>query len=1700
MKKISSLMLALILCLMGILPYGNQAQAAAALLPQPMKQPIAVRNLGFSGIDPLTNRYFLKAGDTGYLRVEFEAGGYVFCHRDSILTAQSVGSTKTSQMIFRIPSTPQNYKDYLPDFVYKVEASDASGRLTLVQGPELCYTNGKLDNAWHSFSDYRTYFSDGTSMDNVTYFKSLLKEEVYIDNDAPKITFGQTSNPSYKNSHAVTITTTDLPAEGTVKTYYKWTQNAAPPAPADINSSIASGTAAPDPAGNGTYYLHAKAVDIVGHQTISSAGPFYYDHEPPTITFDQTSNMTYKKSHAVTVTAADTPNGGTPALYYAWKSDPFPLAAEEITTSMLSGAPALDPTGTGFFYLHAKAVDAAGNAATGSVGPFAYDHTTPTITITPLSGVAKTSHSLTYAFYDHHSGARQLSYEWFKDGVSYSTGTTAAGTGTLNVPNSVEGSYKLKATVTDVNDNVEAIETSAYIIDKSPPAVTFSELGNSTPAVQRQVNVTLQEAKGTLGQASYLWSASVAVPSSGAPEWTSFFNGAGSKTSHTATIPSPSGANNTMYLHIKTADSAGNVGYATTTKGFVLDNTKPTAAFSKTSTTSYSNSVTTTLNLSDNVTTAIGHFVIKYIVTDQAATNGDDTGWSTSTSGSFTIAGKSGTYYIHAKVYDQAGNWQLVRGGPYLLDSVAPTGTIEIPAEQTNNKGVPVELTASDIHGPLDMRLSVNGGSTWGSWEPFASAKTVTIPETEGTRTISVQYRDAAGNISQTYSDTVIYDVTKPIAVKITYSTTQLTNQSVTATLQASDNLTAAGDIDVLNLSGFSYEFQANGTYTFVFRDKAGNENSAVATVTWIDKTKPQIQFSSEGVSDKRKSASSVISATDNVSGANDMTYSYAWSMNASTAPAAWTALPANRQADLSGENGIWYLWAKVKDKAGNETIRRTNSLFQLDNTAPIGTITYSPPGRTASDVKAVLSTNESVRVTKPSSGSKEYLFTDNGTFEFEFADDAGNIGKATAAVTGIDRSLPFAAVTVTPSGWTNGPVRVTVDASGNPAITLGGIVVPEDAVPVSQTVQKAVYDFISNGTLRYTLLDGTTMLTSDGEVVVDHIDVTPPTGELIYSTQSQTNQDVTVTLVTYDENHGVVSVVGDSTYTFTDNGTHTFVFADEAGNVSQLTAVVDFMDKTPPVPVITYSATSWTKEDVKATLTFTGEDAPVTITNNGGSSQITFKENGSFVFYYRDAAGNEGEAAAQVALIDRALPTGTITYSETGWTNRDVVATLTLQDNSGQVPVVVNNSGEAAYTFTQNGAFTFIIEDAAGNRREINAAVDRIDKTPPVATVQYSTAMSTKTNADVRATVEANEPIVAINNNGSVSRDFTANGSYSFRVADRAGNETTVTANVYNIDRTPPVLTLSYNTTAPTKDDVIVTVSSPETIQVLNNNRAKQYVFKENGTFKFVVQDLAGNIAEAVATAANITKATAKVTYTFSETQPTRNNVTVTLNADRPLTYTGVAGNVVTFTENGTRWIEAKDTLNNQYALRIDVNNIDREAPKLTFLNGDQLLLAVGETGINPAADAQVTDNIDGNLKDKLTVTHAIAAQTPGEYDITYRVTDRAGNQAVVVRKAVVIAPTEFTVFVNAKQLQETEAIVYGEAIQVKVFGQQGTSVVKWARGFKNKGDFKTLQQELLGGNLPVNEYGLYTFYIQDQERQTKLVHVYILPAKASE
>ena len=98
----------------------------------------------------------------------------------------------------------------------------------------------------------------------------------------------------------------------------------------------------------------------------------------------------------------------------------------------------------------------------------------------------------------------------------------------------------------------------------------------------------------------------------------------------------------------------------------------------------------------------------------------------------------------------------------WFVDTVVPTGTISINggASSTTSRSVTLKLSASDpspASGVADMRFRNGGTTTWSSWEAYSTSKSWTLTSGAGTKTVYVQYRDRAGNISATASDTIRY-------------------------------------------------------------------------------------------------------------------------------------------------------------------------------------------------------------------------------------------------------------------------------------------------------------------------------------------------------------------------------------------------------------------------------------------------------------------------------------------------------------------------------------------------------------------------------------------------------------------------------------------------------------------------------------------------------------------------------------------------------------------------------------------------------------------------------------------------------------------------------------------------------------------------------------------------------------------------------
>ena len=274
-----------------------------------------------------------------------------------------------------------------------------------------------------------------------------------------------------------------------------------------------------------------------------------------------------------------------------------------------------------------------------------------------------------------------------------------------------------------------------------------------------------------------------------------------------------------------------------------------------------------------------------------------------------------------------------------------------------------------------------------------------------------------------------------------------------------------------------------------------------------------------------------------------------------------------------------------------------------------------------------------------------------------------------------------------------------------------------------------------------------------------------------------------------------------------------------------------------------------------------------------------------------------------------------------------------------------VYQNDEVGYGYINIGATLQLAKDT------ISApAAEAPDTTPPVITLSGSASMSIN-----QGTAYA-EPGYTANDNkdgnitskvvvtGSVNTNTPGTYTLTYTVADAAGNSATARriVTVVYVDRTPPVLTLN----------------GAATMQI---NQGTAYT--EPGYT--AIDDNDGNI-------------TSKVTVTGSVNTNVAGSYTLTYRVS------DAAGNIATATRTVT------------------VIYVDTTPPVITLTGGASVQVLQGQAYVEPGYTA--TDNIDGNVTARVTVTGTVNTNTPGTYTLTYRVSDAAGNAATATRTVTVI------------------------------------------------------------------------------------------------
>jgi len=415
-----------------------------------------------------------------------------------------------------------------------------------------------------------------------------------------------------------------------------------------------------------------------------------------------------------------------------------------------------------------------------------------------------------------------------------------------------------------------------------------------------------------------------------------------------------------------------------------------------------------------------------------------------------------------------------------------------------------------------------------------------------------------------------------------------------------------------------------------------------------------------------------------------------------------------------------------------------------------------------------------------------------------------------------LDEPIYASAVEFVPSGGGNGRINDgTVwgsydGESWEKLSELKGITYPEQVNTVEQAIRYTKsFEIAEPKEVQYIKIvadrtNGNWFAARNFNIFQDLTKKPGPTAGIEYSETNPTTKNVIARLVNPSTDITITNNNKSDTYTFSDNGEFTFEFVDGNGIKGSTTAKVTWIDRIPPTAAIEYTTTSPVNHSVFATLK-PSEDVTVinngkyridndgnvldqegnilsdykldrygnvvdsngTMISNADPLKYEFLTNGEFTFEFIDRAGNRGSATARVDWIDIDPPVASLTYDKTTLTNQNV--TVTVSFNEGVM--ITNNNGSNAYTFTNNGAFTFEFMDRAGNISHITASVNWIDKVSPTAELRYEKQGS-------KVIVRVINPSEAITfQEGIGVYEFTTNGSYDITFYDQVGNAGKLTA-----------------------------------------------------------------------------------------------------------------------------------------------------------------------------------------------------------------------------------------------------------------------------------------------------------------------------------
>lgn len=441
-------------------------------------------------------------------------------------------------------------------------------------------------------------------------------------------------------------------------------------------------------------------------------------------------------------------------------------------------------------------------------------------------------------------------------------------------------------------------------------------------------------------------------------------------------------------------------------------------------------------------------------------------------------------------------------------------------------------------------------------------------------------------------------------------------------------------------------------------------------------------------------------------------------------------------------------------------------------------------------------------------------------------------------------------------------------------------------------------------------------------------------------------------------------------------NGQHFFQVwaADNCGNMSVPVTVYFNVNKDVTAPTGTHSInpTNWTNGNVTITLNTTDDMSGVKRIKkpdgnyvSSASTTYTVASNGTYTFVLEDNVGNTRNYNVTISNIDKTAPTGSLSHSPTNWVNTDVKIHWNVADaNSGVKQIklpdgTIKTTATGDYTVSQNGTYTFVVYDVAGNTLTLQETVTNIDKTQPTGSLSHNPTDWVIDYVKIHWTASDSQsgfnrvvlPDGTSTTNASGDFTVTDNGTYTFTLYDNVGNSRILTEDINNIDKIMPEGVLSLQENRLTDEKIKISwkafdlqsgfskILLPDS--TFSTNATGEFTVAQMGDYSFVIYDRVGNTRELSINVSNVDMINPILEVTQDTDKWTNGEITLNWKADD---YQSGLQNVILpssenvtdkqgsyiVTENGYYIFLAYDKIGNGILVQHQVTNIDKINPNL--------------------------------------------------------------------------------------------------------------------------------------------------------------------------